>query len=198
MENTSYKIQLSVNAIPLNDVSRFKRRLFRHGGDEAFIVGETFQATYTVTNIGTDIFDTQVRKLTITINWPNGQSELTSYEIDELKPGDHQEFDAQWGVLAPGFALFSAKLEIGPGVTRLHSAVGISQYFPDIGPLFRDENNQILPDFSFFSVYGQTTEEFYQYWAMIFALLAILLLVIEKIVPHLLSFFTWLRALNKI
>ncbi len=41
----------------------------------------------------------------------------------------------------------------------------MSRYFPDVGPLFRDENNQILPDFSFFSVYGQTTEEFYQYWA---------------------------------
>ncbi len=179
MAEESYKIQLEAEAIPLNEISRFKRSLFRHAGNEAFVVGEDFQVNYTVTNIGGKPFDSSIRTLSLTIQWPNGQSEYTEYKIRELEPGGEQTFEARWGVLAPGFALFSAMLKKGGGITR--SSRGISQTTYDLAPLYRDEINLISPQVSFFSIYGQTTEEFYQYWAMMFTLAALLILVVEQI-----------------
>ena len=153
--------------------------MFRHAGSEAFIVGEDFQITYKVTNIGSKPFDEKIRRLSISIRWPNGQSEFTEYRVNELKPGETQTFEARWGVLAPGFALFSAMLKKGGGST--HSSYGVSRTSYDTAPLYRDEMNFIAPEVSFFSIYGQTTEEFYQYWAMMFTLGALLFLVLEKL-----------------
>ena len=182
MMDESYKIQLVAEAIPLNNVSSFKHKLFRHAGSEAFIVGENFQMLYTVTNIGSKQFDEKVRKLSISIQWANGQSEFTAYQIKELEPGKSQTFEARWGVLAPGFALFSAMLEKGTGGSVFYqSASGSSRRSYDTAPLYRDERNLISLGVSFFSIYAQTTEEFYQYWAMMFTLLALLVLVGEKL-----------------
>ena len=178
MVEESYKIQLVAEAIPLNKVSSFKHALFRHAGSEAFIVGENFQILYTVTNIGSKRFDEKVRRLSISIQWANGQSEFTAYQLNELEPGESQTFEAHWGVLAPGFALFSALLEKGAGGSVSYPG---SSDIPRPRPLYRDELNLISPGVSFFSIYAQITEEFYQYWAMMFALVAVLLLVGEKL-----------------
>ena len=181
MSEKNYKIQLEAQAIPINEVSRFKRALFRHAGSEAFIVGEDFQITYKVTNIGSKPFDEKIRRLSISIRWPNGQSEFTEYRVNELKPRETQTFEARWGVLAPGFALFSAMLEKGGRSIYSSAASGVSRTSYDTAPLYRDEMNFIAPEVSFFSIYGQTTEEFYQYWAMMFTLLALLILVLERL-----------------
>jgi hypothetical protein len=72
---------------------------------------------------------------------------------------------AVMGVLAPDFGLFFARLMIKNQMT----------------PLFRDKNNLILYLAAFFSIYGQTREEFYQYFAMLWAAGSIFALMIIEL-----------------
>lgn len=184
-------IKLEASAVPINRVSKIKRRLlFRHAGKEAFIVGQEFQVIYTITNIGIGPFFGGT--LVITIEWPNGQGEISPYPIKRLNPGEQETITASWGILAPGFALFFARLETGP---RYHRISGGREHVSfKTSPIYRDESNRILENVSFFSVFGQTSEEFYEYWAMIIAAIGFILLVLKD---YLFPFFKWLWFLFK-
>lgn len=60
--------------------------------------------------------------------------------------------------------------------------------------LFRDERgrHRIFPNVSFFSVYGQNPEEFYELWGMMIAAFGFLILVLFGNVPNLIDFIQWL------
>ena len=80
-------LTLQSEARPLTNRSRLLRRyIFRRGGREAFVVGESFEVTYTITNIDNDQFHGGV--LVIEIDWPNGQREESPYQVPMLTPGE--------------------------------------------------------------------------------------------------------------
>ena len=162
-----FKIRLGTPIVSFMSLSRIQKFMFK----ESFIVGHEFEVNYTITNIGDDVFPGG--SLVISIDWPNGQREITPYEIPRLKPeNDHTLGPSRWGILSSGFALFYAYL-IVPGQRE---KTGV-----DIVSLFRDDINEIKNDVCFFSLFGQTREEFYQYWAMIFAVLGVWILILEKL-----------------
>lgn len=181
MSPPQFKIKMDIPLVSLVDLSEIKELMFRRAGKPAFIIGEEFDVVYTITNIGDAPFPGGT--LAIDIRWPNGQMETTSYQIDQLNPGEQDHLRSRWGILAPGFALFFAYL-IVPGQKKI---TGV-----DTVPLFRDERNEIKYNVSFFSIFAQTAEEFYQFWAMIFAVFSILIIVIGG---YIIPFIKWISSI---
>lgn len=185
----SYDLRLEASAVPLNRRNRvFKRFLFRRLKEEAFLVGEDFEVTYMVTNVDSRHFPGGV--LQIVISWPNGQGESSPYVVPSLAPGDpHTIHIARWGVLANGFSLFSARMHENARLVRykIVGSVGDSRLFRDEG-----RRHRIFPNVSFFSVYGQNPEEFYELWGMMIAAFGFLILVLFGNVPNLIDFIQWL------
>ena len=103
-----FKIKLEANAVPLNDDHKIRKKLFRHAGKEAFIVGQKFKVTYTVTNIGKGRFTDGL--LSIVIQWPEHPPLHALYDIEKLEPNESQSYSAIWGVQSVGFNIFSAEL----------------------------------------------------------------------------------------
>jgi len=173
-------MKLDTPIVSLINLSR-KQRIISKG---AFIVGNKFKVNYTITNIGDDVFPGGT--LVINIDSPNGQKISHSYEIPRLKPRkDHQIESEPLGILSSGFSLFFAYL-IEPGQRE---KIGI-----DLAPLFYDELNEIKDYTSLFSIFGQTKEEFYQYWAMIFAAIGLCYFLIKDIIGLLISWISPLCA----
>jgi hypothetical protein len=185
VEKPNFQITLEATANPINKESSLMRKIiFQRSNREAFLVGEDFEIIYKISNIGTEPFDVKTRLLTIKIQWANGQGELSSYPIPVLKPSCSvliPEKPARWGVLAPGFSLFFARLETGPRKEYMNARTGQRHIAYDTSPLYRDEKNEIFPKISFFSIYGQNKEEFYQYWAMILAVLGLFYPILSTI-----------------
>ena len=150
-------LRLEASAVPCNKRNRFFRRfLFRRLKKEAFLVGEEFEVTYTVTNVDSRHFPGGV--LQIDIKWPNGQGESSPYIVLPLTPGEsHTILVARWGVLANGFSLFHARMHENARLVNytIRDSVGDSRLFRDEG-----RRHKIFSNVSFFSVYGQNPEEF--------------------------------------
>jgi len=178
MSAPQFKIKLETPIVSKVNRSWIKKLIFK----DAFIVGEEFKIFYTLVNIGNGTFPGG--SLLIGIRWPNGQNEVASYKISRLDPGEkHRTKISQWGILAPGFALFYAYLTV-PSQRKKQAAIQF--------PLYRDEKNK-LGDVSFFSIFGQSTEEFYQYWAIIIATISLLIIVIWE---YLIPFLKWLYSIS--
>lgn len=142
---------------------------------KSYLVGQDFEVTYRIENIGDGEFAGGIVK--ILISWPNGQGEITPYTIPLLKGGDERPLEpspSTWGVLSRGFALFSlldAKYHFGRPIT-----------------IYKDEENQIpmgkqAP--AFYSVLGKEPEEIYEFWGMIISAIALVILVGDKIIQFL-------------
>jgi len=185
----SYDLRLEASAVPLNRRNRvFRRFLFRRLREEAFLIGEAFEVTYTVTNVDSRHFLGGV--LQIVIKWPNGQGESSPYVVPPLAPGGlHTIPVAGWGVLANGFSLFSARMHENARLVNytIRGSVGDSRLFRDEG-----RRHRIFSNVSFFSVYGQNPEEFYELWGMMIAAFGFLILVLFGNVPNLVDFIKWL------
>jgi len=185
----SLDIQLETSAKPLTKRNRFIRRLFRRAGREAFILGEDFEVTYKVTNIDTRRFPGGV--LEVDILWPNEQGEKSPYQISSLNPGEHYEITARWGILATGFSLFHVRLHQGATLVRTTHGYGIQMTGAAtvFSNLFRDVNkqNKIVAGVSFFSVFGQSAEEFYELWGMIISAIGLFILVILDVIPKIIA-----------
>jgi len=190
MVDSGFQITLRVEARPINNVnSLMSKVIFQRNDSEAFLVGERFEVVYTLENIGDAVFDPDIKGLKIDISWPNGQSEVSNYPVIALGPKDKMTIPARWGVLADGFGLFSASLIVGGGQVFFYGQSGKTVSVPELSPLYRSENNEIRPEVSFFSVYGQNKEEFYEYWAMILAVLGLYYVIFEKILG---GFVVWM------
>lgn len=131
-----------------------------------YLVGQEFEVVYKLTNTGNQNF--LGGSFTVEIHWSNGQYETTTYTIPPLSPGDTKlaKPKSNWGVLSRGFALFflmDAKDNTGKNIT-----------------LYKNPQNPIPKTVSFYSVLGKEPEELYQYWALIVAIIALLILVGEK------------------
>jgi hypothetical protein len=137
-----------------------------------YLVGQEFEAVYKLTNTGNQNFPGGT--FSVVIHWPNGQYESTTYTIPPLIPKETRAAvpKSKWGVLSRGFALFyltDAKDNTGKSISINKSA-----------------HNPIPKTVSFYSVLGKEPEELYQYWALIVALVALLILVGEKVLEMLL------------
>jgi len=86
-------------------------------------------------------------------------------------------------VQATGFALFNATFyqTRNPSRVKHNISTGETQEFWKRFPLFRDEENIILSNVAFFSIYSQTEEEYYQLWAMVGAIIAVMYPVFTSI-----------------
>jgi len=187
----SLDLKLDTTAIPINRRNRiFRRFVFRRLRNEAFLVGEDFEVTYSVTNIDMRHFPGGV--LNIDIEWPNGQKESSPYQIRPLNVGEHQPIRAPWGVLAPGFSLFFAVMH--QGATLRMTSQGLNIFGGSgFSNLYRDEarRHRILRGASFFSVFGQNPEEFYELWGMMMAAVGLFILMLLEVLPSLIEFVEW-------
>ena len=178
LNDEDFKIKLEANAVPLNDDYKIRKKLFRHAGKEAFIVGQKFKVTYTVTNIGNGYFPGG--SLLIIIQWPEQPQLVNRYYIEPLEPNQDLNIPAERGVQAAGFNTFSAQL------TKVLIENGDVIRTMEPFSLFKDEHNKIVPNVSFYSVFGQTAEEFYQLWGMIIAAASLSIIVFgDYILPFL-------------
>lgn len=146
--------------------SRSKAKILRKSVKD-YVVGQNFQVVYKLTNIGYQLFPGGT--FSVEIKWPNGQIEVTPYTIPQLAPNETRSAEpkSEWGVLSRGFALFF--------VTS-----AVDNYGKDI-IFYSDPKNTISGLVSFYSVLGKDPEELYQYWAMIAAVVALFILVGEKL-----------------
>jgi hypothetical protein len=144
-----------------------------------YLVGQSFQVAYKVKNIGDQLFPGGT--FYVQIIWPNGQLEGWTYTIPQLTPEETSiaEPKSERGVLSQGFALFylrNARDNEGKGIT-----------------LYKSPKDTLSVGNSFYSVLGKEPEELYQYWALIVAIGALLILVGEKVfqtIIWILSLFT--------
>ena len=168
--------------IPINS-TWFQRHFYRRKGKSAYIVGEAFKITYKIQNIGDAPFP-EGKTLNIEIIWSNQQRESTPYPIKPLHPGEEQKLGpSNWDVLSSGFALFYVGL-IESSSSYINRAGGAYQSSHKYYPLFRDEENQILPSVAFHSIFAQKYDAFYQYWAMILALFALWIPSITSLIDY--------------
>jgi hypothetical protein len=138
-----------------------------------YLAGQNFRVVYKLENIGDQIFPGGF--FTVTIQWPNGQFEITTYTIPQLEPRKAKlaEPTSIWGVLCRGFALFFL------GDARDKNGQGIIFY--------KSPDNTISRAASFHSVLGIESEEIYQFYAMIAAVVSLVILVGDKIVGLIMS-----------
>jgi hypothetical protein len=104
----------------------------------------------------------------------------TPYKIERLEPGEEQTLGpSPWGVLSNGFALFRAGIILS-GVIHYSSSSGHTRETFRYAKLYKDAENEIIPDVSFYSIFGQQADEFYQLWAVWLAMIALWVLVLEN------------------
>ena len=188
MSEQTYHLTLNAEARPINRISYIERQyLYRHRKKEAFLAGENFIVTYTLRNEGEGVFPGGT--LIIDIHWSNGRTESSPYLIPLLNSGETFPIDAEWGILDVGYALFSAQVFLGD--VRLQWPQGYSIKPQDPVPLYRDNTNFIIPSASFFSIFAQEKEEYYQYWAMITSAIALALVALKEVIYPLI---TWLSS----
>jgi len=180
MESAEPRVVISAVAIPMNNgYPGWIRRFFRHAGKEAFIVGQNVHVVYHLRNTGAAI---QSGALEVTIKPPNGQYEISTYRVVISQMGE-QEIPADWGILAPGFSLFACRLTVG---TWYETGNYVSNRRV---PIWADEKNRIEPDTSFFSIYAQNAEEFYQLWGSIISAIGLFLVAVKDYLVPIASWF---------
>jgi hypothetical protein len=181
MSEQTYHLTLNTNAKPVNRISYVEKRyLYRHRNKEAFLAGENFLVTYTLRNEGNAVFPGGT--LIIDIHWSNGRLESSPYTIPPLNPGEIAPIDpAEWGILDVGYALFFARVALGGGrVQGSHQGGTVENQH--LAPLYRDGTNSIVSNTSFFSIFAQAKEEYYQYWAMVTSAVALALIALKEVV----------------
>jgi len=138
-----------------------------------YLVGQNFKVVYKLENAGDQVFPGG--RFTVAIQWPNGQFEVTPYTVPSLKPKEAKQAEpaSTWGVLCRGFALFflvDARDKEGKDII-----------------LHKTPNDPVSRQASFHSVLGIESEEIYQLWAMIAAVVSLLVLVSEKVIQLILA-----------
>jgi len=140
---------------------------------KAFLVGQKFDAIIRITNIRNEAFPGGVQ--TLSIRWPNNQSFTLQHEIPRLTPNETYETSIpDLDVLASGYISFFSNISTTDG-----ERVGFTS---GNGPML-DEGCAVH------SVTAKTPEEIYQYWAMLFTAFGFLVLVVEKVLSFIISFF---------
>jgi len=192
MAENQFKIKLEIADIyPINS-TWFQKNMCRRGGKPAYLMGEEFEVLYKITNFGEGDFPGGW--LNIIIVWENQRTLTTTYRVKSLKSGEDMLLNegnpSRWGVQAPGFALFHATLlrDINPKKVQYNARTGDVREEWDYYTLYKDDRNPILSNITFFSIYAQTIEEFYQLWAMIGAIIAILYPVFSDVIASITSF----------
>jgi len=141
---------------------------------KSFLVGQKFDSVVRVTNFGKEIFPGGTS--TFKIIWPSGQSLTVSYEIPRLAPNEtYEQTHPDLETLAPGYILFFSKI----------SSVDNRQITLTSGPegLVLDEG------FPLYHVVAKNPEEIYEYYAMLIAAFSLFMLMVERLIAYLLSFF---------
>lgn len=182
-----YHLVLNSTTRPINKISYIERRyLYRHRKQEAYLTGESFEVGYSLRNTGTENFPGG--RLIIDIKWPNGIPESIQFPISQLSPNETVNIPSkEWGILDVGHALFSARMFL-PEVP-MHATQPRKYRIISVAPLFNEDGNEILLNTAFFSIYSQTKDEYYQYWAMITSAIALFLIVLKDVF---LPFILWL------
>ena len=105
--------------------------------------------------------------------------------------GKGDELDSRLHLLKLGILMHQG------GVLKMTQSGYTIQNIHAYSNLYRDEQrqNRILQDVSFFSVFGQNAEEFYEYWGMMTAALSLLIIVLVEVVPIIISFVRFLITL---
>jgi len=134
---------------------------------KSYLVGQEFEVTVELTNKGSAVFPGG--SFTVSIEWPNGQTVRTSYQISMLNLGEVRKLPPfTTGALSRGFATFT--LESSPA--------------NDGKPVnFHKPSGELIPSgppgtvYSFYSILAKEPEEIYEFWGMIIAAVSLAFLV---------------------
>ncbi|MCW4048471.1 MAG: hypothetical protein NWE89_01910 [Candidatus Bathyarchaeota archaeon] len=140
--------------------------LFTRGGKPAFIVGKEFTLIFALKNIDERDYPAD-HYFKVRVDWANGAHQTNKVSFGSVKSGDLVLRESEFEILDTGY-----------GVIR----------FEDTDFKVKLDDTWLEEEFEVKKVFGQTIEEFYQYWAMIVAAVGLIYPVVKDI----------LRALNTI
>jgi len=161
-----YKLVLKVETEPMK-IRGFKLK--------SYIVGRGFKVVFSLTNEGDETF--LGGNMTIQILWANRQFYEPNYRIPEIKPGETKQ--AIYNNSNEPFSILAVPTS-GYGFFYLQKTSSI-----DNKPLIiyesPDSDHGIGRKNVFYTILCKDPEELYQYWAMIFAIASLLIIVMEKV-----------------
>ncbi|MFX0203784.1 MAG: hypothetical protein ACFFCW_47400 [Candidatus Hodarchaeota archaeon] len=180
----SHSIGVIINEIRLKNPSIFHRILYRRAGKPAFLVGKRYEIEFCLTNVShTKPFTGG--ELVLSVQWTSKRTDWHRVVIPILKPKETTEpFVKEYGVVEVGYGLVMAQGKAYDSPAEFKKPIWERKKMGDLDIFVNDENLGIAGA-HVESVFGQTAEEFYQFWAMMLAAIGLCYILVKDIVVFL-------------
>ena len=184
-----YRIRIHIDSLKPKKLGFFERILFRNSGKEAFVVskryvlGIRFEALTSI----------PCARIIIIAEWTSQRRDFYEFDIGPMDIGEitTPSRSLEFGVIEPGYGLIFIDAKGSPRESDLKIPYanrsdlhGVSFY---LGDEVIQKNNPHGAHIE--SVFGQTSEEFYQYWAMILAVIALWEIILSRYIGYIADVF---------
>lgn len=152
--------------------SVWERNFFKSADKPAFLVGKRFEIEFVFVNPTQNPF--QSCMLEMFVEWPNSKlKDFRHFPLPTIPPnGRTDPFVFDFGLIEPGYGLIYLRLIQGSADTNLK-----------MGETFYG----LMAKTHIETVFAQTKEEFYQYWAMILAAVGLIYFLLKDVAKFLFS-----------
>jgi hypothetical protein len=185
----SHDIGIIIDDIRPKNPSVFHKILYRRAGKPAFLVGKRYEIEFRLTNVShTKPFTGG--ELVLSVQWTSKRTDWYRVVIPILKPKETTEsFVEEYGVVETGYGLVLARGDAYDSPTEFNKPIWERKKIGNLNIFVNDENLGIAGA-HVESMFGQTAEEFYQYWAMIVSMVGFTYLLIKDFI---FSVFPWIN-----
>lgn len=170
------------------DLSLFERAIYRRSSQPAFVVGKNFDLEFSLKNRGTEMFPGGV--IEITAEFESERPNTWKIELPIIDIQKQYDSEAlQFSIPDPSYCMIMVVLTPYSDVDEKDKPYEERIFKLPACDIWMKKNN-LGTVAHVESIYAQTEEEFYQYWAMIIAMYALVYLVLETKIGYFIDWVT--------